>query len=100
MTFRGGAEYDIHQIGLRLRAGYMYIPSPFRGDPSSFDQKYITGGLGILVGEDTMIDLAYAHGMWNTFVYSYIDPNGVIAPPPVNEKISTNNFFLTLTHRF
>jgi hypothetical protein len=47
-----------------------------------------------------MVDLAYAHGMWNTFVYSYTDPNGVIVPPSVNEKISTNNFFLTLTHRF
>jgi hypothetical protein len=99
-TLRGGAEYDIHQIGIRLRAGYMYIPSPFRGDPTSFDQKYITGGLGIVLGESSMIDVAYAHGMWNTFVYSYTDPNGVITSPSVNEKLSTNNFFLTLTHRF
>jgi len=99
-TLRGGAEYDIHRIGLRLRAGYMLIPSPYRGDPSSFDQKYITGGIGLLLGETTMLDLAYAHGMWNTFVYSYSDPNGVIASPMVNEKIATNNFFLTLTHRF
>ncbi len=99
-TLRGGAEYDIHQIGLRLRAGYMYIPSPYRGDPKSFDQKYITGGLGILLGEFTMLDFAYAHGMWNTFVYSYTDPNGVIASPPVSEKLSTNNFFMTLTYRF
>jgi hypothetical protein len=99
-TLRGGAEYDIHQIGIRLRAGYMYIPSPFRGDPTSFDQKYITGGLGIALGESSMIDIAYAHGVWNTFVYSYTDPNGVITSPSVNEKLSTNNFFLTLTHRF
>ena len=99
-TVRGGAEYDIHQIGVRLRAGYMYIPSPFRGDPTSFDQKYVTAGLGLLLGESTMIDLAYAHGMWDTFVYSYTDPNGAIAPPSVQEKLSTNNFFLTLTHRF
>ncbi len=99
-TLRGGAEYDIHQIGLRLRGGYMYIPSPYRGDPTSFDQKYVTAGLGLLLGESTMLDLAFAHGMWNTFVYAYTDPNGVIAPPSVNEKISTNNFFLTLTHRF
>jgi long-subunit fatty acid transport protein len=99
-TLRGGAEYDIHQIGVRLRGGYMYIPSPFRGDPTSFDQKYITAGLGILLGESTMVDVAYAHGMWNTFVYSYTDPNAVVAPPSANEKLSTNNFFLTLTHRF
>jgi len=99
-TLRGGAEYDIHQIGVRLRAGYMLIPSPYRGDPSSFDQKYVTGGLGILLGEATMLDLAYAHGMRDTFVYSYVDPNGVIAAPMVDQKITTNNFFLTLTYRF
>jgi hypothetical protein len=99
-TLRGGAEYDIHQIGVRLRAGYMYIPSPFRGDPTSFDQKYITAGLGLLLGESTMVDVAYAHGMWNTFVYGYTDPNGVVVSPSVEEKLSTNNFFLTLTHRF
>jgi len=99
-TVRGGAEYDIHQIGLRLRAGYMLIPSPYRGDPSSFDQKYVTGGIGILLGEATMLDLAYAHGMRDTFVYSYTDPNNVIAPPVVSEKMTSNNFFLTLTHRF
>ncbi|HUI10705.1 MAG TPA: hypothetical protein VL221_10290 [Bacteroidota bacterium] len=99
-TARGGAEYDLHQIGLRLRAGYMLIPSPYRGDPSSFNQKYVTGGIGLLLSESTMLDLAYAHGMWNTFVYSYTDPDGVVASPVVNEKITTNNFFLTLTHRF
>jgi hypothetical protein len=99
-TLRAGAEYDLHQAGIRLRGGYMYIPSPFRGDPTSFDQKYVTAGLGLLLGGSTMVDFAYAHGMWNTFVYSYTDPNGAVAPPPVNEKISTNNFFITLTHRF
>ncbi|HTO94591.1 MAG TPA: hypothetical protein VMM80_09445, partial [Bacteroidota bacterium] len=65
-----------------------------------FDQKYVTGGLGILLGETTMLDLAYAHGMRDTFVYSYVDPNGVIASPMVDQKITTNNFFLTLTYRF
>ncbi len=99
-TLRGGAEYDIHQIGVRLRGGYMYIPSPIRGDPTSFDQKYVTAGLGILLGGSTMVDLAYAHGMWNTSVDGYTDPNGVIVPPQVSEKLLTNNFFLTLTHRF
>ena len=98
-TVRGGAEYEIRPIGLRLRAGYMLIPSPYRGDPSSFDQKYVTGGLGIMLGEATMLDLAYAHGMRDTFVYSYTDQSGTIAPV-VSEQMKTNNFFLTLTHRF
>ncbi|MEW6509703.1 MAG: outer membrane protein transport protein [Bacteroidota bacterium] len=94
VNYRAGAEFDIHDIGLRLRGGFVYNKSPFRSDPVSFDQKYITGGLGILVGESTMIDIAYARGWWETFVYNYN------ATSRVNESMKTNTFMLTLTHRF
>jgi hypothetical protein len=93
-NLRGGAEYDIHGIGLRLRGGFVYNKSPYVGDPTSFDQKFITGGVGILVGESTMIDVAYAHGWWDTFVYNYNSTSRV------NERLGANTFMMTLTHRF
>ncbi|HMK39641.1 MAG TPA: hypothetical protein VK569_09890 [Bacteroidota bacterium] len=99
-TYRAGGEMDLHPLPFRVRGGYMYIPSPYKGDPGSFTRKYITGGLGILMGDAVMLDLAWAHGWWDTFVYSYTDPSGVIQAPPVDEKIITNNFFLTLTYRY
>jgi len=99
-TFRGGGELDLHPLPIRVRGGYMYIPSPYRGDPATFTRKYITGGLGILLGESVMADFAWAHGWWDTFVYSYTDPSGVIAPPPVDQKVITDNFFFTLTYRY
>jgi long-subunit fatty acid transport protein len=94
LNMRGGAEYDFREAGFRVRGGFAYNPSPFRGDPKSFDQKYVTAGLGILLGESTMLDLAYAHGWWNTFVYNYD------ATSRVDQQIATNTFMATLSYRF
>jgi hypothetical protein len=93
-NYRAGAEYDVAGSGLRLRAGFMYNTSPYAGDPKAFDQKYVTGGIGVLVGESTMIDAAYAHGWWDTFVYNYN------ATSRVNEHLAANMVMVTLTHRF
>ena len=90
-NLRGGAELD---LWLRLRAGVMYNQSPYKEDPTSFDQKYLTAGLGLPLGESTMLDLAYAYGWWDTYRVNYD------ATSRVDEKIKTNNFLLTLTHRF
>lgn len=93
-NLRGGAEFDVRDPGLRLRGGFMYNPSPFKGDPTTFDQKFITAGLGILLGESTMLDVGYARGWWNTYVYNYD------ATSRVDQKITTNTFLATVTHRF
>ncbi len=99
-NWRLGAECDIHEIGLRVRGGFIYNTSPFRDDPSSFDQKYATGGLGFLLSESAMIDLAYARGWWKSYRinYDYVINNQQTSL--VNEDIATNNFLLTFTLRF
>jgi len=93
-NLRAGAEYDLRDLGLRLRAGFIFNPSPFKGDPSSFDQKYVTGGLGIQLGESAMLDLGYAHGWWQTYQTNY-DPSS-----SVEENIKTNTVLATLVYRF
>jgi long-subunit fatty acid transport protein len=93
-TLRAGAEYNISQIGLRLRGGFIYNPSPFEGDPSSFDQKSVTGGVGFLLGQSTMLDVGYAHGWWKSFRSNY---NG---PSQVSESVKTNTFLATFSYRF
>jgi long-subunit fatty acid transport protein len=93
-NLRGGAEYDVKDLGVRLRGGFIYNTSPFRNDPSSFDQKYITAGLGILLSEDTMLDLTYARGWWKTFRYNYS------GSPQLLEDVTTNNFALTFSYRY
>jgi hypothetical protein len=93
-NLRAGAEYEIPGISLRLRGGFMYTPSPFQGDPSSFDQKHITGGLGFLLNESAMLDLAYARGWWKTYRTNYTPASSA------EEDIATNTFLVTLVFRF
>ena len=93
-TLRAGAEYDVREYGVRVRGGFIYNPSPFQGDPSSFDQKYVTAGLGVMLSENTMIDLVYARGWWKTFRYNYA------GSPQLLEDVTTNNFGLTFSYRY
>lgn len=93
-NLRGGAEYNLNELGIRLRGGFIYSPSPFEGDPSSFDRKSVTAGLGFLMGESSMLDLGYAHGWWRTFRTNYDGPSRV------DESIKTNFFLATFSYRF
>ena len=93
-TLRGGGEYDLRSLGLRVRGGFMYNTSPYQGDPSSYDQKYATAGLGILLGESAMLDIGYAHGWWKTYRINYA------GGPRVDENVTTNNLLATLSFRF
>jgi long-subunit fatty acid transport protein len=94
LNIRAGVEYAFREHGLRIRGGFAYKPSPYLDDPSEFNQKYITGGLGIPLGSSTMVDIAYAHGWWDTFRSSYDRSASIF------EKVSTNNIFATLSVRF
>lgn len=93
-NLRGGLEYTVPESGIRIRGGFIYNPSIYKNDPTSYDQKYITGGLGLPVGESTMIDVAYAHGWWMTYRVNYDETSRV------DENMRTNTVVLTLTHRF
>jgi long-subunit fatty acid transport protein len=93
-NLRGGAEYEIPNSGVRLRGGFIYNTSPYQNDPSTFDQKYITAGLGIPLGESSMLDIGYAHGWWKTYRINYTDG------PRVDEDVKTNNVIATLSVRF
>jgi long-subunit fatty acid transport protein len=94
LNFHGGAEYLMQERGLRLRGGFIYKPSPYQNDPAEYNQKYITAGLGIPLGGSTMLDVAYAHGWWETNNVDYNKTNVIF------EKVSTNNIFATLSVRF
>jgi long-subunit fatty acid transport protein len=91
-NLRFGAEYGI--AGFMLRGGYAIQPSPWKGDPSSFDHKSWTAGLGVPIDEATMADFAFVHSWWNSYIINYD------ATSRVDEAVSNNSFMLTLTHRF
>ncbi len=95
LNFNIGAEYSVPNTGLRLRAGYMVIPSAHQSDPSSFDHKYLTFGAGYLLQEAVSIDVAYAHGTWKTYGDNY--GNNVSR---THQDITSNHLILSMTYRF
>ncbi len=93
-NLRLGGEYNFEDAGFALRGGFMYLPSPYQGDPSSFGQKYITGGLGFIIDNSIGIDLGYAYGYWDTYHQVYQGVNTTV------EKITTHNLLGTVSYRF
>jgi long-subunit fatty acid transport protein len=101
-NLRGGIEVSLFSLGLKLRAGIIDNPSPWKGDPSSRDQVYYTGGIGLQLDERTALNAAYAYGTWKSLRtnYSYINGSGVIQYVGTDETVTTSNLNLTLSYRF
>lgn len=75
VNFNLGAEWNLNRLNTRFRAGFMYKPSPYKGDDASFDRKYITLGAGILPDEVLSFDIGYAFGWWDSIGDNYGNPN-------------------------
>ncbi|HTR82788.1 MAG TPA: outer membrane protein transport protein [Bacteroidota bacterium] len=93
-----GGEFEIPKTELRVRAGYAYKPSPFAGDPSSYAQKTVTAGLGVLLQDDVMFDLAAAFGSTKAYDNNYGPAASNLSR--TDESISTTNVYFTISYRF
>lgn len=98
-NLRGGAEATIcWKWNLKLRGGIEWKPSPWKDDPSSYDQWKYTGGIGYVIDENSSINISYALGSWKTFRYNYY----IYDRPEskTSEKISTKTINITFSHKF
>jgi hypothetical protein len=94
-NFRVGGEYEIPTLnGFRIRAGYAYLPSPYKNDISGANQKFITGGLGFIVENSVAFDIGYARGWWDT---NHVQYDGA---PATVEEIKTDTIIGTILYRF
>ena len=66
-----GIEYIIPNLGLALRGGFMWLPSPFKDDPSEYDKKVVTVGIGFETNRNIAFNLGYAYGWWKNFGDNY-----------------------------
>jgi long-subunit fatty acid transport protein len=98
-NLRGGAEFTLFDLGLKLRGGVVYNPSPYKGDPKDYDQLYYTAGLGIVVDENVLLNASYAIGKWKTYRDNYYVPD-LTPPSRTNESVNTQTLNVTLSYRF
>lgn len=107
INYNVGAEYTIPEINIRLRGGFILIPSPYKTNENSllydknypYDRKYLTTGIGFLADEAFAFDVAYAYGWWKDFGDNYSSNNGEIVSRTY-QSVSTNNLIFTFSYRF
>jgi long-subunit fatty acid transport protein len=97
-NLRGGAEATILNWGLILRAGIESKPSPWKGDPSSYNQLIYTSGIGLLIDDNSTVNASFAFGSWNTFRDNYVW--GITPASRTSESVTTQTINLTFSHRF
>lgn len=103
INYNLGIEYSLPNSGVRLRSGFFIQPSPYQNDPSEFDRKYFTAGIGLLADETIGIDIAYAHGWWKDFGDNYsTDEFGNFAPGVSRtfQDVTNDQFIITGIYRF
>lgn len=71
LNYNLGAEYYLHYPKIRLAAGFMMQPSPYKNDGSEFDKKYLTLGAGFIANKSLSFNVAYVHGWWETYGDNY-----------------------------
>ena len=97
INLRGGAEVRLWDLGVKLRGGFNLKPSPYEGDPSTFDQRYYTAGVGFELDRNVWLNVGYAYGYWKTFRDNYYYGN---ASSRTDESVKTNNLILSLSCQF
>jgi long-subunit fatty acid transport protein len=99
LNLRLGAEYEIPGTDVRVRGGYMHTPSQHKNDPSSYDENTYTGGAGILLQNNVLLDLGLAFGSVKTFHSNYID-SALKFASRTDESIKTTRVNFTISYRF
>ncbi|MCK9408647.1 MAG: outer membrane protein transport protein [Bacteroidetes bacterium] len=99
INYRIGAEFDVPSTEFRIRGGLSVTPSPYKNDPSSFDQTLMTGGFGYFLQRNIMLDGAVAYGSYKTFRNQY-SLSGTSDASRSNESVSTTLFNFTVSYRF
>ena len=99
-NLRGGAEATLFDIGLKLRAGIAWKPSPYAADANThnYDQYYYTAGAGIKVDKNTWINLSCALG----YQKSQMNAADLFSVPGLaaNENINTSIVNVSLSYKF
>ncbi len=72
-NYRVGGELSLPFHKAKLRAGYAFYPSPWKGLSAFQDRKVFPIGVGIRVVPQWQLDVAYAVTSWKISPYVFID---------------------------
>lgn len=98
-SYRIGTEIDVPGTDVRVRGGYSLTPSPYKNDPTSFDQVLYTGGVGIFLQRNVALDGALSYGTYKSFRNQY-SVAGLPNTARTDESLSATTVNVTLSYRF
>lgn len=101
-TYSAGIQYALLNNTLQLRAGYRYVPSPFKDADKKVDKTFYSAGVGLRVSETTMIDIAVIHSFWEAKKYYRYDwdYDQTLTPMTTYEKYTLDKLQVGLTVAF
>ncbi len=92
LNYNIGAEYTVPNLGMKVRAGFMMMKSPYKDDPSEYDKKFITAGIGVPF-EQIELNAALAYGWWKDYGYQYQS-----ADTPVYQDLKSTTVMFTVKY--
>ncbi len=95
INLNGGVELLIPRSHFAIRGGFMYMPSAYKDDPSEFDKKFVTAGVGYQSTKNMSINFAYAYGWWQD-----IGDNYGANLSRTYQDIKTQNVVLSMKYNF
>jgi hypothetical protein len=100
LDLRGGVEVALADPQYSsfvpfVRAGFSFLPSPYKGDGVQQAQKLASGGVGFRIQNSIDLDLGYQYGWWN---YSHHQVYDAYSIP--SEQITNTNFMFTFKYNF
>lgn len=97
-SYAVGGELNLFRSTLHLRAGYRYVPTPFKELGSDFDKQYWSGGIGYQVDSKTLIEVSYVRGSWKRNKYYAYDWE--TDPMVTSEKYQTGKILIGARFNF
>lgn len=97
LKIKAGVEYLWQEQNLVFRGGYMLDPSPLKDADSDFDRNFLSGGIGIIVDKQFVLDLAYLYGYWKNIKDASTD---YLIADSITEDITYQKIYLTTSFRF
>jgi len=94
LNYHFGGELTIPNSNLYLRGGYAFYPSPLENASPEMNKKVYSGGVGFLIGQNTILDATYTHGLRQRYSEDIYTPGGT------HEQITENRVFLGVRFNF
>lgn len=89
-----GGEYYLADLGINLRAGFIFMRSPYKNDTPEYDKKIVSCGIGLPM-EQMEINIGASYGWWKDFGYNYES-----ATSPVSQTLKSTTLIVSMKYNF